>query len=178
MVFKKIVISITSIIICILCVCAITGCSDVNSNSIKNNNEPYLSYGQDAAQYTTFLDKEITPVTNYLVSNLNLLRKLVPSNSRNKETERIALRTAQDDLKEIKIIYERIDRMPAGKKYESNKKRVLKTLKDITSNFEDYIVDLKGVRKKFVGYSVFSVYQTNFSNLYIELTDEFTNYYK
>ena len=41
-----------------------------------------------------------------------------------------------------------------------------------------YIVDLKGVRKKFVGYSGFSVYQTNFSNLYIELTDEFTNYYK
>lgn len=165
------IIAITMALFIVVLSLLISGC-DYNTNVVDDTSSSsyYLDAGLDTAQYTAFINQKLAPITNFLTTSMINIRNIV--NAQTKPANVIS--NAKEDLKEIKIIRDSIKDMKPADGFESNHKRTIRNINKIISLYNQYI---KLLEKNYIG-PKYTTIQNELETQYVEITNEFNNYYK
>ena len=121
------------IVIIMLVSLFLTGCMEENTKQTEGK-EYFTQFAQSPAEYTIFLDKEITEVTNILATQ-NLLAKSVLDKNYPKED---ALDSASQALEDLQAVIFQVDGMNPPEIYEKSRVSLLNILYNCQSDLEAY----------------------------------------
>ncbi len=96
-------------------------------------------FEQSTMEYTIFLDKEITPITNALTTQILLIKHVVNDNYPLSD----ALDSAKSALDVISDCIEQVDTMNPPDSYEDLRVSVLKSMNNCKNDVETYIDELE-----------------------------------
>ena len=126
---------IVFILIVVMSVCFI-GCSD-NANNTDNTYSAQWAYSPQ--EYTSFVNKEITPVTNQLVTQIMMSRNMISMEGSKTD----ALYSAKESLSIVQESYNAIDSMQPAEEYSELRTNAMTHLQEVTNTLETYIKELE-----------------------------------
>lgn len=118
-----------------LIVCMV-GCGNETGGS-DNTYSAQLPYS--AQEYTSFINKEITPVTNQLITQMMMVKNVANGEGQKND----ALYSAKASLSVVQDCYNAVDIMQPATEYTDLRLEVLTNLQNIEATLETYIAELE-----------------------------------
>lgn len=119
---------------------ALSSCGEIVSSRNEVPDTYSAQYAQSPTEYMIFIDKEITPITNCLTTEI-LLSRHVEEGSITKEK---ALESAKSTLNTITECIEQVDMMQPPASYTEVRQNVLSAMDQCKVDIEEYIDVLEG----------------------------------
>lgn len=149
-----------------------SGCGSYAENNPTNTNETYIMpEALDAAQYCSFINKEITACTNQL-STLMLLADQVAENEYKASDTKLS---AEQSLGIIKDCYDKVDIMTPPAQYKDTRENVLRCMENATESVETLITLLSEYP---LNTNTIKSHNSVLQGDFIALTAEFNVYYQ
>lgn len=125
------------IIICLAMLLSLSACT--NGDSSGEENTYNIQYPYSAQGYTSFLNKEIEPVTNEIVTQMMIAKSIVEGEYSASD----AILSAKSSLKIVQDSFSAVDEMTPAVGYEQNRIAVLTALQETESVLNSYVGELQ-----------------------------------